>query len=405
MSLRTRLDSQDASGLRILTLTTLQQAGLTSIRFGLPILAPFWRESLHLSLAQVGLLLGAFDLGALVLLIPLGALADRWGEPSVLAAGALFTAVTTAAVTQARGLGALAFLLAVAGLGYGSGQTAGSKAVAMAFGPASRGTAMGVRQSGLPLGGLIAALLLPPVAVAFGWRAAIATAAVVCAIPGVLCWVALRNGGGPPASPGQAFLPRISGILRDEGIRRTTGVAMLLVVAQFCYQGYLALYLADRFGWRKDVAAGFLVAVHLGGILGRLGWGAVSDVRYQGRRTPVLTWCAGAGAAFPLALIALPAPAPALLVAVVAFLGGVVLLGWNGLYTNLIIELAGPPRAATAVGVSMTLLFATTVVTPALFGWLVDHTSYSVGWAALAGVMVAVFFGTRGIPEPVSDRA
>ena len=322
MSLRTRLDSQDGSGLRILTLTTLQQAGLTSVRFGLPILAPFWRESLHLSLAQVGLLLGAFDLGALVLLIPLGALADRWGEPSVLAAGALFTAVTTAAVTQARGLGALAFLLAVAGLGYGSGQTAGAKAVAIAFRPAARGTAMGVRQSGLPLGGLIAALLLPPVAVAFGWRAAIATAAVVCAIPGVLCWVVLRNGGGPPASPGQAFLSRISEILRDEGIRRTTGVAMLLVVAQFCYQGYLVLYLADRFGWRKEVAAGFLVAVHLGGILGRLGWGVVSDRRYQGQRTSVLAWCAGAGAAFPLALIALPAPAPALLVAVVAFLGG-----------------------------------------------------------------------------------
>jgi len=82
-----------------------------------------------------------------------------------------------------------------------------------------------------------------------------------------------------------------------------------------------------------------------------------------------------------------------------------VLLGWNGLYSNLIIELAGPPRAATAMGVSMTLLFATTVVTPALFGWLVDHTSYNVGWAALAGVMVAAFFATRGIPEPVSERA
>ena len=53
----------------------------------------------------------------------------------------------------------------------------------------------------------------------------------------------------------------------------------------------------------------------------------------------------------------------------------------------------------------MTLLFATTVVTPALFGWLVDHTSYNVGWAALAGVMVAAFFATRGIPEPVSERA
>ena len=50
----------------MLALTTLQQAGLTCIRFGLPILAPFWRNALRLSLGQVGLLLGAFDLGALL---------------------------------------------------------------------------------------------------------------------------------------------------------------------------------------------------------------------------------------------------------------------------------------------------------------------------------------------------
>src|SRR5205807_1306961 len=55
--------SREPSGFRVLALTTLQQAGLTCIRFGLPILAPFWRDALRLSLGQVGLLLGAFDLG------------------------------------------------------------------------------------------------------------------------------------------------------------------------------------------------------------------------------------------------------------------------------------------------------------------------------------------------------
>jgi predicted MFS family arabinose efflux permease len=403
--MRTGQDLPRTSGLQILTLTTLQQAGLTSIRFGLPILAPFWRDALHLSLAQVGLLLGAFDLGALLLFIPLGALADRWGEPAVLAAGSLFTAAMAAAATLARDIATLAFMLAIAGLGYGSGQTAGTKAVAAAFGPGGRGTAMGVRQSGLPLGGFIAALLLPPLAAAFGWRAALAAAAGVCAIPGVLCWVALRNGTPEsPASP-QPLAARLVEILRNPGIRRTTVVATLLVVAQFCYQGYLALYLADHFGWKKEVAAAFLMAVHLGGILGRLGFGALSDQRYQGRRTPALTWCAGAGALVPLALIALPTRAVAPEVAAVAFLGGLFLLGWNGLFSSLITELAGPAQAATAMGVSMTSLYAATVVTPALFGWLVDHTSYAAGWAALAGLMVAAFVGARGIPEPDQNRA
>ncbi|HKV46081.1 MAG TPA: MFS transporter, partial [bacterium] len=164
---------REPSSLRVLTLTTLQQAGLTSIRFGLPILAPYWRDAFHLSLAQVGVLLGAFDLGALLLFIPIGLLADRWGGAAILGAGALFTAAMTALTTRAHGYWPLALLLAVAGLGYGSGQTAGTQAVAAAFGAGKRGIAMGVRQSGLPLGGLLAAILLPPLAGVFGWRAAI----------------------------------------------------------------------------------------------------------------------------------------------------------------------------------------------------------------------------------------
>src|SRR5690348_4814566 len=101
------------SGLRVLTLTTLQQAGLTSIRFGLPILAPFWRDALHLSLGQVGLLMGAFDLGALLLFIPIGLLTDRWGEPAVLTAGALYTATMTAVAMRAHTFWSLALMLAI----------------------------------------------------------------------------------------------------------------------------------------------------------------------------------------------------------------------------------------------------------------------------------------------------
>jgi hypothetical protein len=62
--------------------------------------APFWRAALGISLGQVGVLLGAFDLGALLLFLPIGMLADRWGEPRVLVAGALFTAAMTARKTR-----------------------------------------------------------------------------------------------------------------------------------------------------------------------------------------------------------------------------------------------------------------------------------------------------------------
>ena len=402
-----------APGLRVLALTTLQQAGLTSVRFGLPILAPFWRDALHLSLARVGLLLAAFDLGALVLFVPIGLLTDRWGEPVVLTAGALFTAGMTAVITQAGSFWSLAVLLAIAGLGYGSGQTAGTKAVAAAFGPGGRGTAMGVRQSGLPLGGLIAALLLPPLAAMFGWRAAIVGSAVTCAVPGFLCWFGLRrelpaaptSGPAGPLEASGSVVTQLRAILGDAGVMRTSGTAMLLVIAQFCYQGYLALYMVDRFGWSNRAAAALLIAVHLGGILGRLAWGAFSDRGYSGRRIPALAWCVGAGVLFPLVLIVVPRAVSGSAITLIALLGGVLLLGWNGLYSTLISELTGPTRAATAMGVSMTMLYVATMLTLPLFGALVDRTSYAVGWVMLTGVMAVAFVAARRIPEPGGWRA
>jgi len=420
MSFSPETTSREPSAVRVLALTTLQQAGLTCIRFGLPILAPFWRDALRLSLGQVGLLLGAFDLGALSFFIPIGLLADRWGEPVVLTAGALFTALMTALITRAHSFWSVALLLAIAGLGYGSGQTAGTKAVAAAFGPGGLGTAMGIRQAGLPLGGMIAALLLPPLAGAFGWRTALAGAAAVCALTGILCWVGLRDvprGGRPgeaigrgtrragrPAGTG-TIADRVRTILRNTGVRRTTEASMLLVIAQFCYQGYLALYLVDRFGWSNHAAAVLLVAVHLGGVLGRLAWGALSDRRYRGRRVPALAWCVGAGTVFPIGLIALPSLAHPSTIILAALIGGVLLLGWNGLYSTLITESAAPGEGATAMGVSMTLMYTATMVTPPLFGFLVDHTSYAAGWASLVVVMAWALALTYRIPEPAAHDA
>jgi len=392
---------------RVLALTTLQQAGLTTIRFGLPVLAPFWRAALGISLGQVGILLGAFDLGALLLFVPIGLLADRWGEPVVLTAGALFTAAMTAVVAGAPRFSTLAVLLVLAGLGYGSGQTAGTKAVAAAFGPRGRGMAMGIRQSGLPLGGMIAALLLPVLAATLGWRAAVLGAAAVCAFTGFLCAVGLRDlgelreGGGSPAG---ALVARMRGILANPGIRRTTIVAVILVIGQFCYQSYLALYMVDHFGWSKHLAASLLLAVHGGGIAGRLGWGAVSDRLLRGRRTPAFAWCAGLCALFPFVLIALPRGVPVAVAAVAACAGGTLLLGWNGLFSTLVLEAAGPREAGAAMGVSMSMLYAATFLTQPAFGLLIERTSYAAAWTLLAVVLGAAYVVARRIPEPRDAR-
>jgi hypothetical protein len=92
-------------------------------------------------------------------------------------------------------------------------------------------------------------------------------------------------------------------------------------------------------------------------------------------------------------------------VAIVALTGGVLLLGWNGLYSALVAESAGPARGATAMAMSMTALYLTTIIALPLFGWLVDHTSYTLGWTAIAGITAWAFLMTFRIPEPAAPAS
>lgn len=65
------------------------------------------------------------------------------------------------------------------GLPNGAGNPATNKLIMRYTAPAARGVTIGVKQSGVQLGFLLAGGLLPPLSVAVGWRAAVAVAAVI----------------------------------------------------------------------------------------------------------------------------------------------------------------------------------------------------------------------------------
>ena len=66
---------------------TLAQASFSALTVGLAVLAPTLREEFDLSLGQIGALLSAAWLGAVLTLLPWGLAADRFGERIVLALG------------------------------------------------------------------------------------------------------------------------------------------------------------------------------------------------------------------------------------------------------------------------------------------------------------------------------
>ncbi|MGW4426035.1 MFS transporter [Streptosporangium sp. NPDC004631] len=118
-----------------------------------------------------------------------GRLLDRHDERWVVGIGALVVAVALAAGSSAPGYVSLLVVLLIVGAGYSTIQPGGSKSVASWFDASQRGLAMGIRQAGLPLGGVLAALALPSLATAFGRRSTLVAGALV-ALSGAVAFMA-----------------------------------------------------------------------------------------------------------------------------------------------------------------------------------------------------------------------
>ena len=94
---------------------TFAQASFATIGIGLPAIAPAIRDSLDLSLAQVGAILSSHWLGTLVTLVPWGYLTDRVGERLVLALGLGACGLLLVVAGRADSFGELYALLFVSG--------------------------------------------------------------------------------------------------------------------------------------------------------------------------------------------------------------------------------------------------------------------------------------------------
>jgi len=178
----------------VLAAGTAAQAGFSAVGIGLPVLAPALRDRYDLSVSGVGVVLAAGGIGTLVTLVPWGLLTDRTGERRVLAGGLGLCALLVAAAAFAPGVVSLVILLALAGAAGASVSSASGSAVMRWFEPEERGLALGVRQTAIPAGGLVAALVLPVAVAIGGTRAALLVLAALCGLGALVGAIVIRDG-------------------------------------------------------------------------------------------------------------------------------------------------------------------------------------------------------------------
>lgn len=360
------------------------------LRQGFSALAPFYQQDLGLSRAQVGLISSAMSLGGVALLLPAGALSDRVSLRRLLPVGLALTALTLVAIAVADTFPVLLALFFATGLWHAAVSPGTSKAVAHWFAARQRGTAMSIKQTGIPLGGILAATALPPVALVAGWRGALWVTAAATGLAAVVVLVFWREHVlGRKAGPAQAD-GELRQCLREPALWVASIVAAAFGAAQLVSTTYLTLYVKEVHGRDAVAAAAFLAWAFVGGAVGRIFWGLVSDRLCGGARGPVLAAIGGLAAACAVALGTARGPWPTPLLILVAVGLGVSAIGWNGVYLAVLAELAGPRTVGIVTAVGLFVANIGLVSGPPLFGWLVDLTgSYQPAWLALAGLCAA----------------
>jgi sugar phosphate permease len=376
----------------VLTVVTLAHGlGALSVLSVAP-LAPVLLDALALTRAQVGLFLPAVYLGGVLMALPAGWLTDRLGVRLTLGGGLLLIGALVAAAALARSLPALLSALVVAGFGFSVLNPSTGKAVLEWFPPRGRGLAMGIKQTGLTLGGLAAALAMPPLALASGWRMALATAGALSLAAALLVLAIYRTPGvaRPPAPSERPRVVDLGLFMRRPGVIVVFVSGLALSTAQSSVLAYLALYARDTFALSAIGAGQVLALAQLGGTASRLAWGAISDRLFGGRRRPGVVTSALLGAVC-YAFFALGDELPRAAVPPLAVLAGAGAFGWVGLYFALVAEIGGARYAGLLTGVAVAFAWSGVLVGPPVFGLLLEATgSYGWPWLTLAIVALVV---------------
>jgi MFS family permease len=294
--------------------------------------------------------------------------------------------------------------MAVFGAGYAASTPAGGRAI-LAWFDRDRGLAMGIRQTGVPVGGLAGALTLPWVASYAGVRGAFVFAAVLVAVPTLIAYYGyreIRDESLPPAT--LASVARgMRDLVRDRRLIAVTLTCIMLVFTQSAMNAFVTVTAVVVVGTSAKLAALAFACAHAAATLGRLGWGFLSDRALHGERlVPLAAICVLAAiASAAIGLLQHGAVVPLFLASALLGFSGA---SWNGLFAAALAEVGGPARAASALGIALTAIFTASAVAPTFFGALADATSLRVAWgctSALAILGVAPVLWLRGRVPPV----
>jgi len=339
------------------------------------------------SAALIGYQVALVFLAAACAALAAGGLVRRYGSVRTSQLSLAFIAVGCALSAS----GSFPLLVAgalVIGVGYGFTNPAASQLLARV---PSRNVNLifSLKQTGVPIGGVLSGVIVPPITLAWGWQAALLVCAVLIAALAALIGVR-RRAWDTDRAAGAPLLSSISQSARvvwgHPILRWLAGASFLYSGAQLCLTGFLVTYLVADASLGLVAAGTVLSLTHASGAVGRIAWGWLADRFRSGGAVLVANGAMSIGGALLVASIDPAWSLPAIVAASAAF--GFAALGWNGVYIAAIARRAPAGTIGLATGGSLFVTYSGSIVIPPAFAAMHDRfgLTYGAAFAALTFV-------------------
>lgn len=379
-----------------LGLMLLAQTALTFGQYAVPVMAPDAAAALGVSPALIGLYTGAIYVASVVGALWGGNLVSRLGPVRVtqlcllVLGGSLFLFATPV-------LAVVAVSALVMGLGYGPATPASSDMLTRRTPERLRNFVFSLKQAGVPLGGALAGVVVPPLVLGIGWRN---TALLLGALLVVLAAVyqpyrrAYDDARRPGVSASLArrfrdnFVEPLKIVVATPRLHALAWLSFVFGGCQLSLTSFLVVYLTADVAYSLVLAGLALSCVQIAGVLARPAWGWIADRFVSPGLVLVLIAAIMAVCGLLTAAIRPDWPQGAVLALMVVYGCGV--MSWTGVYLAEVARLAPREHVGRATGGALVLTFGGSVFVPPLFAAIaVASGTYRWGFVGIAVLAAA----------------
>ncbi|MEH7117464.1 MFS transporter [Neobacillus vireti] len=405
---------------RTIVLVFLFLAGVVNYldRSALSIAAPFITEDLHLSPTQLGIVFSSFSVGYAIFNFIGGVASDRYGAKLTLFVAMIVWSLFSGAIALVFSLVSLVVIRVLFGMGEGPLSATINKMVNNWFPSDKRASAIGLANSGTPLGGAISGPIVGIIALNYSWKVSFVLIMVIGLLWSLGWWIFIKdkpagegkqnNGSAKPSQHQSGGKIPLTFYLKQKTVLFTAFAFFAYNYILFFFLTWFPSYLTDARGLSIKEMSVVTVIPWVLGFLGLASGGMVSDFVYKkvgkalfARKVVLVTCLFLSAVCIGIAGLVTTTVAAVTLVALSVFF----LYLTGAIYWAIVQDVVDQKNVGSVGGFMHFLANTAGIIGPTLTGYLVEVSGTYTSAFLLAGCL-AVFASLSVIKfvKPITNK-